>query len=30
MKDNARKYALENLNNDKAVDSLVGLMEELL
>ena len=28
--DNGRKYALENLNNDKAVNSLVDLMEELL
>ena len=25
-----RQYALENLNNDKAVDSLVDLMEELI
>lgn len=25
-----RKYALENLNNDKAVDSLVDLMEEFI
>jgi hypothetical protein len=28
--DNGQKYALENLNNDKAVNSLVDLMEELL
>ena len=28
--DNGRKYALENLNNDKAVNSLIDLMEEIL
>ena len=28
--DNGRKYALENLNNDKAVNSLVDLMEEII